>query len=145
MPIPEKKKPARSSIRAVGVMSGTSADGVAVAIVDVDGRRVSLLGHLDVPYTPAFRRRIFPLFDPPTSNVETICRMNFALGEAFAAAVIAAAKQFRVPLASLDVIGSHGQTIYHCPPSRGRAGSTLQIGERRSRSASRPSSPNARG
>ena len=129
MPIPEKKKSARSSIRAVGVMSGTSADGVAVAIVDVDGRRVSLLGHLDVPYTPAFRRRIFQLFDPATSNVEQICRMNFALGEVFAAAVIAAAKRFRVPLASLDVIGSHGQTIYHCPPSRGRAGSTLQIGE----------------
>jgi anhydro-N-acetylmuramic acid kinase len=124
----EKKKAARP-IRAAGVMSGTSADGVTVAIVDVDGPRVRLLGHLDVPYTPALRRRIFQLFDPATSNVQWICRMNFELGEVFAAAVVAAAKRCRVPLASLDVIGSHGQTIYHCPPSRGRGGSTLQIGE----------------
>ncbi|MCY2929085.1 MAG: anhydro-N-acetylmuramic acid kinase [Planctomycetota bacterium] len=121
-------KPPRP-LRAAGLMSGTSADGVSVAFVDVRGRRVRLLGHLDVPYTPAFRRRVFELFDPATSRVDAICRMNFQLGEIFAGALNAAAKHCRVPLASLDVIGSHGQTIYHCPPARGRAGSTLQIGE----------------
>lgn len=129
MPARTNVKNTRRSIRAAGVMSGTSADGVTVAFVDVAGRRVNLLGYLDVPYTPAIRRRIFQLFDPGTSNVELICRMNFELGELFAAAVVAAAKRCRIPLTSLDVIGSHGQTIYHCPPSRGRAGSTLQIGE----------------
>lgn len=64
------------------------------------------------------------LCDPATSHVEAICRANMELGELFAQAVFAVAERAGMALHQIDLIGSHGQTIYHIP---GRA--TLQIGE----------------
>jgi anhydro-N-acetylmuramic acid kinase len=120
-------------------MSGTSADGVGAAIVDIgrDRRggiaRVTLLAHGTFAYAPALRRAVLDLFRPATGRVDDICHLNFALGEAFAAAVIGLAKRAGVPLGSIDLVGSHGQTIWHIPQGRrsgrGRIRSTLQIGE----------------
>ncbi len=114
-------------------MSGTSADGVDVAIVDISARSVQLVAHDMFPYPPALRKSIFQLFQPQTARLDDICHFNFVLGEVFALAVLRLCKKTGVRLSSLDLIGSHGQTIYHNPHGtrfgRRVIASTLQIAE----------------
>jgi anhydro-N-acetylmuramic acid kinase len=124
----------RRTLRVAGLMSGTSADGVDVAIADIGSRRADLLAFDTFPYSPSLRRAVLALCDPRTSRVDDICRMNFVLGEVFAKAVIALARRSRIGLGSIDLIGSHGQTIHHLPDGRTsgrgrRVRSTLQIAE----------------
>ena len=123
----------RRRLRVAGLMSGTSADGVDVAIVDIGPRGVELLAFETFPHPPALRQQIFGLFDPARARIDDLCHLNFVLGEAFAAAVIRLARKSRIALGSIDLVGSHGQTVYHIPEGR-RVGrkiirSTLQIGE----------------
>lgn len=124
---------ARRRLRVAGLMSGTSADGVDVAIVDIAGPRVEVVTFATHPYSRALRERVFRLFSPETSRVDEICHMNFVLGEVFAEALEAVARKGGVPLDSIDLVGSHGQTIHHIPQARrfGRRNvrSTLQIAE----------------
>lgn len=114
--------------RIVGLMSGTSADGVTAALVQVSGTdektRLEILAWDTFPYKPAFRRKIFQLFSPRTGTVDRICRVNFALGEKFAKAALRIAEKAGLDTKKIDMIASHGQTIYHIP-SKPR--STLQI------------------
>jgi anhydro-N-acetylmuramic acid kinase len=117
----------KKRLRAAGLMSGTSADGIDVVIVDVDNGRARLVAFAMYPYPATVRRAIFDLFDPATSMVDKICHYNFVLGHLFADAVIKLCKSSKISLKTIDVIGSHGQTIYHNP--KHRIGSTLQIGE----------------
>jgi anhydro-N-acetylmuramic acid kinase len=128
-----KKLITKKRLRIAGLMSGTSADGVDVGIVDFDGRRVETLAFGMFPYPQTVRKAIFDLFDPQTGRVDNICHMNFVLGEFFAEMLIKLSQQSGIPLASIDLIGSHGQTIYHIPEGkkfgRKKIRSTLQIGE----------------
>jgi anhydro-N-acetylmuramic acid kinase len=116
----------------IGLMSGTSADGVDAAVVRLDGSPPSLmwkmLGHTHHSFDPQLRSEIFACFRPETGSVDRLCRLNFALGEVFGLTVIDAAHQAGLLLAEIDLIGSHGQTLWHEPPIDGR-GSTLQLGE----------------
>ena len=123
----------KDNLRVAGLMSGTSADGVGVAIVDIRPRRVRVLAFDTFPYTSGMRKEILRLCRPETARLDRICHYNHVLGEIFGEAVIRLCKKSRVPLGSIDLIGSHGQTIYHFPKG-GRhgsraIGSTLQIGE----------------
>jgi len=124
---------AKKMARAAGLMSGTSADGVDVAIVDIYGRRVDLVAFDVFPFRPALRKAILALCRPESARLEDICHYNHVLGEVFADAVIKLCRQRKIPLRSVDLIGSHGQTIFHHPQGgryRGRTiRSTLQIGE----------------
>jgi anhydro-N-acetylmuramic acid kinase len=123
----------KKTLRIAGLMSGTSADGVSVAIVEAAPRRIRTLAFRTYPYPPRIRKRVFALFQPETARLDEICRLNFLLGELFARALIALARSSRIALSSIDLIGSHGQTICHLPPAKRsalrNAGSTLQIGE----------------
>jgi anhydro-N-acetylmuramic acid kinase len=124
---------AKKRLRVAGLMSGTSADGVDVAIVDIDSRSTRLVTFAMYPYPATIRKAIFSLFDPATSTVDQICHYNFVLGHIFADAVIKLCDSSGISLKTIDLIGSHGQTIYH-NPSGGRHAkrlvrSTLQIGE----------------
>ena len=123
----------KGAMRVVGLMSGTSADGVDVAIVDIAERKVQLRAFEMFPYTAALRREILRLCRPESARLEDICHYNFVLGEVFADAVVKLCSESGISLSSIDLIGSHGQTIYHNPRGRryGRkaVGSTLQIGE----------------
>ncbi|MGQ4806705.1 Anhydro-N-acetylmuramic acid kinase [Candidatus Entotheonellaceae bacterium PAL068K] len=122
--------------RVIGLMSGTSADGVDAALIDIEGQGVALgvrvLAHATYPYAPALREQILAASYPESSSVDLICHLNFALGACFADAAVALAHTAGIPLDQIDLIGSHGQTIYHLPlasTSPPRQVSTLQIGE----------------
>jgi anhydro-N-acetylmuramic acid kinase len=114
-------------------MSGTSADGIDAAIVSVDGApprlSLSVRAFTCVPLAAAQRERIFALFDPRTGTVDRICEMNFRLGEWFAAAALQAIAEAGLHREAIDLIGSHGQTIYHAAGPDAAAPATLQIGE----------------
>jgi anhydro-N-acetylmuramic acid kinase len=100
-------------------MSGTSLDGIDVAIVEVRGRRVETIGFTSTAYPAAVREAIFAVSNTVT-NTAAISRLNFQLGELYARAIAGAVKRFG-PVA---LVGCHGQTIYH----EGRS-NTMQIGE----------------
>jgi len=106
-------------MRVAGVMSGTSLDGIDVAIVEISGRRIETAGFQSTPYSPAVRAAILAVSDAPTGTA-AISRLNFQLGELYARAVMRAVRRF----GPVKLVGCHGQTIYH-----EGASNTLQIGE----------------
>lgn len=112
-------------------MSGTSVDGIDAVLMDLDGApprlQWRLLHHTHFAYPPALRAEIFACFRPEHGTVDRLCALNFALGRAFAEAALACAREAGVQPAAVDLIGSHGQTLWHTPT--GSAASTLQLGE----------------
>lgn len=98
-----------------GVMSGTSADGINVAMVRVLGRgaaiRFSLLAEAQFEYPEAVRKAVLAVMNAPAASVPDISRLNFLLGQLYADAVLATKK--RHGIRKLELIGCHGQTIYH--------------------------------
>ncbi|MCK4910178.1 MAG: anhydro-N-acetylmuramic acid kinase, partial [Thermodesulfovibrionales bacterium] len=133
-------KRASSSVRVrlmIGLMSGTSRDGVDAAAVRVTGAgpgavgtRVSLLHHTRLPYPRAL---VLALSDMQSLDAPAICRINVEVGEVFARAAIRCAEESGIELKKFDAVASHGQTIWHIPPQGGskrkKNGSTFQIGE----------------
>jgi N-acetylmuramic acid 6-phosphate etherase len=115
----------------IGLMSGTSVDGIDAAVVEIEGTppqlRWRLLAHRTVPYTAAMQAEILACCDQATATIERICALNAALGRAFAQAALLASADAGLAIEQVDLIGSHGQTIWHIPA--GEQASTLQIGE----------------
>lgn len=120
-------------MKVIGLMSGTSADGVDAALVEIAGApptlSLELLSFSFLPFDAEARSRIFSLFEPATGSVDRICRMNFAIGEWFAVAAQRAVAEAGLTLRDVALIGSHGQTIYHATGNDSPVRSTLQIGE----------------
>jgi anhydro-N-acetylmuramic acid kinase len=114
-------------MRVAGLISGTSIDGIDVAIVDI-ADTIQVVSTKTIPYEPKVRETILSVSNAQT-HTATIARLNFLLGELFADAL----RQTGVPLDTIDLIGSHGQTIFHeGEPVEflgHRIASTLQIGE----------------
>jgi anhydro-N-acetylmuramic acid kinase len=98
-----------------GVMSGTSADGIDVALVHVTGRdekiKFELIEHSHSAYRAEVRKNLLVLMNAPAARVADISRMDFLLGELYADAVKSAMRKAR--LDKIDLVGCHGQTIYH--------------------------------
>jgi len=117
----------------VGLMSGTSVDGIDAAVVRLDGAPPhldwELLAHIHRPHTPQMRSEIFACFRLETGSVDRLCRLNFELGESFARAALEAITAAKLNIIDINLIGSHGQTLWHEPPVIGQMGSTLQLGE----------------
>ncbi len=124
-----------------GVMSGTSADGINVALVRIssqgraglrqgpsvatdsrgqEGPRhtISLLGHAEYPYPPRVRSLVLTSMNAGRASVADLARLNFLLGELYADAVLATQRRFRI---KAELVGCHGQTLYH----QGQAGRFL--------------------
>jgi anhydro-N-acetylmuramic acid kinase len=117
-------------VRVAGLISGTSVDGIDVAVVDINeiGDGLHVVATATIPYPPEVRAAILSVSNAST-DTGTIARLNFLLGELFAEAVV----KTGVPLATIELIGSHGQTIFHEGELVDFCGrkiaSTMQIGE----------------
>jgi anhydro-N-acetylmuramic acid kinase len=103
------------SMIVAGVMSGTSADGINVALVQLPTRgrgrpRFTLLAHEEYPFPAPVRRAILEMMNAELARVADLARLNFLLGELYAEAVAKTARKHRV---KLDLVGCHGQTLYH--------------------------------
>lgn len=122
---------------AIGLMSGTSVDGIDAALIEISGygagTKIRLVDFINAPFESNIREAIFELFHVSTATVDKIGYMNFLLGELFASAAFAVAQKAGVKMEQVDFIGSHGQTIYHMPEVCGKDGFairyTVQIGE----------------
>lgn len=122
----------------IGLMSGTSADGVDAALCEISGEgrgalKVKLIAKHSQDYPNFVRERILQASEPKGGASPELCELNFLLGEAFAFAANALLDTAGVKKEDVDLIGSHGQTLSHIPP-RAEAhsfqlGSTLQLGE----------------
>lgn len=106
-------------MRVAGVMSGTSLDGIDVAIVEIHAHRVSTIGFQSTPYSENVRRAILGVSNTTVTTRE-ISQLNFRMGEIYARAVLRACRSY----GPVKLIGCHGQTVYHEGGSN-----TLQIGE----------------
>ena len=121
----------------MGMMSGTSADGIDVALAEISGAppklRTRLVAHASRRMPDILRKEVLRIAEGAACTSGEISQLNFRLGMAFADAAVGACKEFRVALSRVELIGSHGQTIFHQgrPVSfLGRStASTLQIGE----------------
>jgi len=139
-----------------GVMSGTSADGINIALVKIEGAgrgqhqdspkvrrpgskrgtdaselpRFKLLAHFEYPYPTAVRRTVLRLMNAKSASVADLARLNFVLGELYANAVLASQRKSRL---HVDLVGCHGQTLYHQGSAaaflRGTQTATWQTGE----------------
>lgn len=117
-----------------GVMSGTSADGIDVALVRIFGKnrslRLRLLAHEHFAYPKMVRQSILAAMNAPAARVADLARLNFLLGDLYAEAVASTLKRHRT---NIDLVGCHGQTLYHqgdANPFLGRKiASTWQTGE----------------
>ena len=121
----------------IGLMSGTSADGIDAALLEIVPSKglpkLRLLCFAVFPFPNGLRDRILRVADAGSGATSDICRLNVLLGELFAKAAISVARRAGVPLRDVALIGSHGQTIAHLPDPKAEHGvsirSTLQIGE----------------
>jgi anhydro-N-acetylmuramic acid kinase len=120
-------------MRVAGIMSGTSLDGVDVAIVDIGkNKKIEPIAFHSIPYPKSVRQAILGVSNTMT-HTSAIARLHFLLGELYAEAVRETCRRRRVPLHSISLCGMHGQTIFHegAPVNYlgRRIASTFQIGD----------------
>jgi anhydro-N-acetylmuramic acid kinase len=121
----------------LGLMSGTSADGIDVALARISGSpphlNARLLKHTSVNFPPKLRKEILRVAEQQPISAGDLSQLNFRLGEIFAEAALTACRRFRIAPKKIALIGSHGQTIFHqgnrVPYFGHKTASTLQTGE----------------
>lgn len=121
----------------IGILSGTSVDGVDVVLVKISNSGVSskikVVDFESFPINNKLKKFILRCSSKKESNVEEICMLNFIIGKLFADSINKFLKSKKILNKKIDLIGSHGQTIYHNPDNNKIFGfntkSTLQIGE----------------
>ena len=122
---------------AIGLMSGTSADGIDAAVVELRGcgtdTRVRQLGFITLPFSDEARQKILQVAGGAPLDSREICLLNFYLGGLSADACLEACRAAGIQPGDVDFVGSHGQTIWHEPVGADYLGrkvrATLQIGE----------------
>lgn len=117
----------------VGLISGTSADGIDAALCEITGVPPDIHAHIRCaitdPYPAGFQQRILNACLPEKSRVDELCQLNFDLGELFALAAQHVIEKAGLALADVDLIASHGQNVWHMVRPDGRVSATLQITE----------------
>ncbi len=122
---------------AIGLMSGTSVDGIDAVLVEISGHgthtSVKEKAFISVPYEEQIRTRLLTLAQGKEGGSEELCKVNFLLGTLCAEACEALCNHAKIPLSNIDFVGSHGHTFYHIPQKMAYMGrtfsSTLQLGE----------------
>lgn len=113
----------------LGMMSGTSADGIETVVVELEqmaGRAMpqwQLLYHASIPFADALREEILACVRADTGTVDRLCALNFDLGAAYADAALQTIRAAGLEPSQVALVGNHGQTVWHIPGH-----STLQIG-----------------
>jgi len=123
--------------RIVGLMSGTSVDGIDAALVEFSGPQdapeLRLLAFENRPFPESVRACIFELFDPANATVDRVGKMSYVLGGLYAEAALSVIAAAGLTPAEVDAVASHGQTIWHAPDEEAFCGlparCTVQIGE----------------
>jgi anhydro-N-acetylmuramic acid kinase len=120
--------------RVVGMISGTSADGIDAALLEVagevpDGVTWRLLAHETTPHPDGLRRRILAATGAGACDSEAILALHVELGEVFGRAAASLLAGAGVDPATVAAVGSHGQTVWHRPPADGARGGSLQLGD----------------
>ncbi|MBI4041649.1 MAG: anhydro-N-acetylmuramic acid kinase [Deltaproteobacteria bacterium] len=118
----------------IGLISGTSSDGIDAALVDIEAqgheRKVDLKAFETYAYPKKIRSKILELAHAEKIILDELCSFQIILGDLFGDAALAIAKKAKVPLSQIDLIGSHGQTIRHLPPTASfNRGMSFQIAE----------------
>jgi anhydro-N-acetylmuramic acid kinase len=126
---------AARTVRAIGLMSGTSHDGISAAIVEINEQHsppARLIAFANYRYAERLRARLLRAAAGDGVGAAEISALNAELGHAFGRAAIAIARRAGIPLERLRFVASHGHTMFHLPPrtaARGQTPSTLQLGE----------------
>ena len=123
--------------KVIGLMSGTSADGIDACLVQIErtGSKLKIkeLGFKTYPFDENLKKRILQISDPGFQNLDEALRMNMVMGEFFASAVLSLLKKSGYEAKQIDLIGTHGQTIRHLPQEvirfKKKIKTTFQIGE----------------
>lgn len=121
----------------IGLMSGTSVDGVDVVLVQLTGNgtstKIKQIGFHTYPFPQKMREMILRNAETNGGNVTDICKLNFLIARVYVSAIKSICKKINFPPNKIDLIGSHGQTIHHLPKKEKLFGydtsSTLQIGD----------------
>ncbi|NNL11258.1 MAG: anhydro-N-acetylmuramic acid kinase [Pseudomonadales bacterium] len=114
----------------IGLMSGTSVDGIDAALVDFSENKLQLIDSHYEPIRDHVREQVSALCTPGDNEIDRLGALDIELGELFAQAVNALLEKAGVNASQVQAIGSHGQTIRHRPPQADAAsGFTLQIGD----------------
>ncbi|NOZ60106.1 MAG: anhydro-N-acetylmuramic acid kinase [Calditrichaeota bacterium] len=121
----------------IGLMSGTSMDGIDVALVKIDGfglqTRVDLIAFDTVSYSKELKNKLLSIATARRESVDDICRLNVVVGEYFLDAIYHICQKSGTDIKSIDLVGTHGQTVRHLPEEAELFGkkvrSTLQIGD----------------
>lgn len=129
-----RRKPSRLVI---GLMSGTSADGIDAALTRISGcgteTKAELLSFLFTPYPPAVREKVLSVAGGGETSAEELCLLKTLLGKLYGEACLALCRQAGIDPAQVDLVGNHGQTVWHIPQRSEYLGQaltgTLQIGE----------------
>jgi len=127
----------KSSKLVVGLMSGTSLDGIDAAIVRIEGSgfeaKAELVHFYSTRYEDSLREQLKTLCTIEQSNVALVCGMNFYLGDLLAEAALAAIQDAGLSVSDIDLVSSHGQTVWHIPTDDPSSiylqRSTLQLGD----------------
>lgn len=115
---------------AIGLMSGTSLDGVDAALVQIEHERFKLVKFITMNYDDDFKAKIMRNLNDDTAKLSEICSLNFELGHQFCSAIDLLLEDTSYHYSDISFVASHGQTIWHNPKQKGDlVPSTLQIGE----------------
>jgi anhydro-N-acetylmuramic acid kinase len=121
----------------IGLMSGTSVDGLDIAICKIAGSgkdtKINVTHHITIPYDSAFKAAIAQIFSIKSVNLEQVTLLHAHIARVHASMVLSALTNWNIQPANVDLIASHGQTIYHAPASMHTqsiyGNATLQIGD----------------
>jgi anhydro-N-acetylmuramic acid kinase len=127
----------KESLKIIGMMSGTSCDGVDLALVDINGSGTSssfkLLHSYHKTYTSEQRSYILEALEQEKANLKEISQLNFYLAKIWSEAVIEVIDESKLDIKDIDIIGSHGHTFYHAPKVESfvdqQVSSTFQLGD----------------
>jgi len=127
----------KPTLRVIGLMSGTSADGMDAALTEISGSgietRVRQMAFVSLPYPDEIREEILRLASGEAGGSRDLCLFSFLMGEMGLEACRAVCEKAGIPPETVDLVGSHGQTLFHQPEAVAYAGwkvrGTLQMGE----------------